>query len=203
MALGDPYATLPELKARLDIADSIDDTRLTDALANASREIETYAGRQFNDAGAATARVFPARTCALAVVDDFSTTTGLVVATDATGDGVFETTWTAADYELEPLNGVVGGVSGWPYYRISAAGTRAFPTGLRRAVVQVTARWGWTAVPAPVKDACLLIASESFKLGDAPFGVAGFGEFGPVRVRMNSRAQSLLSPYRRDPVLVA
>jgi hypothetical protein len=39
-------------------------------------------------------------------------------------------------------------------------------------------------------------------LKDAPFGVAGFGEFGAVRVRNNPRAMALLQPYRRLPVLV-
>lgn len=203
MALGDPYATLAELKTRLDITDSTDDPRLTASLDSASREIDGWCGRQFNDAGAATARVFRSSGCTLAVVDDFSTTTGLVVATDNDDDGVYETTWSASDYELEPLNGVVSGMSGWPYYRIRAVEARTFPTGRRRAVVQVTARWGWTAVPTPVKEACLMIAAETFKAGDAPFGVAGFGEFGAVRVRMNSQAQTLLAPYRLNPVLVA
>lgn len=203
MALGDPYATLAELKTRLDITDTTDDTRLTSSVLSASREIDAWCGRQFNDAGTATARVFAAAGCTLAMVDDFSAITGLVVATDGNDDGVYETTWVAGDYELEPLNGVVAGMSGWPYWRIRAVGSRTFPTGRRRAVVQVTARWGWTAVPAPVKEACLMIAAETFKAGDAPFGVAGFGEFGPVRVRMNSQAQTLLAPYRLNPVLVA
>lgn len=202
MALGDSYATLTELKTRLDIADTTDDDRLTASLAAASREIEAYCGRQFNDAGAASARVFRPAGCTLALVDDFNTTTGLVVATDEGDDGTYETTWAAGDYELEPLNGVVAGLSGWPFYRIRAVESRTFPTVRRRATVQVTARWGWTAVPAPVKEACLMIAAETFKSGDAPFGVAGFGEFGAVRLRMNTRAQSLLAPYRLNPVLV-
>lgn len=202
MALGDSYATLTELKARLDIADTTDDDRLTASLATASREIEAWCGRQFNDAGSASARVFPAARTGLLTVDDFSTTTGLVVATDFGDDGTYETTWAASDYQAEPLNGVVAGQPGWPYWRLRAVAAREFPVGNLRPSVQVTAQWGWAAVPAAVKEACLVTASELFKLGDAPFGVAGFGEFGPIRVRMNSRAVSLLAPYRRHPVLV-
>ncbi|HEX6969857.1 MAG TPA: hypothetical protein VF174_13755, partial [Micromonosporaceae bacterium] len=138
------------------------------------------------------------------LVDDFHTTTDLVVATDTGDDGTYATAWAASDYELEPVNGMVSGQSDWPYYRIRAVGSHDFPQcGRRRNTVQVTAQWGWAAVPGPVKEACLIVAEELFKLSDAPFGVAGFGEFGPVRVRMNSRAQSLLAPYRRNPVLVA
>lgn len=203
MALGDPYATLPELKERLDIGDTTDDTRLTASLASASREIEAWCGRQFNNAGTASPRVYRVGRGDLLTVDDFSTTSGLVVAADDNDDGAFETTWASSDYQLEPLNGVVSGVAGWPYYRIRAVGSRTFPTGHLRSAVQVTAQWGWATVPAPVKEACMMIASETFKAGDAPFGVAGFGEFGPVRVRMNTQAQTLLAPYRLHPVLVA
>ena len=177
--------------------------RLDDALAAASREIETWCDRQFNKATTATARVFPPLAAYTALVDDFHTTTGLIIATDTGDDGTFDTTWTAADYELEPMNGVVSGQAGWPYWRIRAVGAHTFPTCTRRrAPVQVTAQWGWAAVPGPVKEACLVTAAELFKLADAPFGVAGFGEFGAVRVRMNSRAQALLAPYRRTPAVV-
>ncbi|MGW3808852.1 phage head-tail connector protein [Micromonospora sp. NPDC005113] len=199
MALGDPYATTAELKARMDIDDTDDDDRMDAVLAAVSREIESYCRRQFNDAGTASARVYQPRNLQLLVADDFHTTAGLEVATGT--DGTYPTTWTVADYQLEPLNGIVSGQAGWPYWRLRAVGACWFDR-CTRPTVQVTARWGWAEVPAPVKEACLISAAEAFKLGDAPFGVAGFGEFGPVRVRMNSRAQSLLAPYRRDPILV-
>lgn len=201
MALGDSYATLTELKTRLDISDTNDDSRLTAALDSVSREIESWCRRQFNKTTDASARVYQPRHGCLAVVDDFHTTTGLEIATDAGDDGTYETTWAASDYQLEPLNGMVSGQSGWPYYRITAI-SRWFPTCSKRPSVQVTAQWGWAAVPAPVKEACLMMAAETFKMGDAPFGVAGFGEFGAVRVRMNTRAQTMLAPYRHMPVLV-
>lgn len=200
MALGDPYATLAELKTRLDITDTTDDPRLTASLASASQEINGWCGRQFNDAGAASARLFRPDGCTRARVDDFSTTTGLIVETST--DGTTWATWSASDYELGPLNRAVFGLDGFPYWWITAVAGRRFPEAAR-ATLRVTANWGWTAVPAPVKEACLMIAAETFKAGDAPFGVAGFGEFGAVRVRMNSQAQTLLAPYRLNPVLVA
>jgi len=202
LALGDPYATLIELKARLGLTDTSDDARLTSALATASRGIEKECHRQFNDAGTATARVFSPESECLTKVDDFSTTTGLVIAIDRGNTGTYGETWTAADYQLKPLNGVVDGESGWPFWKIEAV-FRYFPCWWRRPPVQVTARWGWTAVPAPVKEACLVVASEIFKLRDAPFGVAGYGDYGPVRVRQNPIACAMIAPYKRDAVLVA
>lgn len=212
MALGDAYATLAELKARLGITDTADDARLTAALNTASRGIDHCCGRQFNDAGTASARVFVADTLNRADVDDFHSITGLIIATDTGNDGTYETVWAASDYELYPLGGVVEGETGWPYWQIRAVGSRQFPAGtpgrpawrsLERAPVQVTARWGWAAVPAPIKEATLVIASEIFKLRDAPFGVAGFGDWGPVRVRANPIAYAMIRPYERYPVLVA
>lgn len=196
--IGDSYASLPELKERLGIADTVDDDRGNDALASASRAIESACNRQFNKTTSATARVFYPHNERWATVDDFHTTTGLVIATDQGDDGTYELTWTATDYQLEPLNGIVGGEQGWPYFKIRAMRSRWFPTWGIRAPIQVTAQWGWTAIPAPVKESCLILASEGLKLKDAPFGVAGFGEFGAVRVRDNPMVARKLAPYMRS-----
>lgn len=203
MALGETYATLADLKAYLGITDTVDDTKLNDALATASRGIEKYVDRQLNQAGVVSPRVYYPQDRCLLEVDDFHTAAGLIVKTDDDNDGVYETTWSSSDYQLEPLNGIVDGMDGWPYSRIRAVDSRWFPTCSRRASVQVTADWGWSAVPAPVKQACLIIAAETHKLKDAPFGVAGFGDFGPVRVRDNPMAAAKLAPYRRNAVMVA
>ncbi len=209
MALGANYVTLAALKQYLKISDTFDDDELNDALASASRSIEKYCGRQFNDAGSATARVYYPDSWRRVVVDDFHTTTGLVVKTDQGDDGTYETTWSATDYLLEPLNGIVDGETGWPFHRICTTGARWFPVAhytyllSYRPSVEVTARWGWAAIPAPVKQACLIIAAETFRLKEAPFGVAGYGEFGVVRVRDNPMAASRLGPYRLAPVMVA
>ncbi|MFE6846565.1 phage head-tail connector protein [Streptomyces sp. NPDC057686] len=202
MALGDNYATLAELKTRLGIDDTNDDTTLTQALAAASRSIEKSCRRQFNKAGALTARFFVPVTGFYVAVNDIWTMAGLIVKTDEDDDGVFETTWTiVTDYELRPLDGVRDGVPGWPYWQIIAVGVRDFPFS-RRATVQVTADWGWNAVPAPVKEACLILAEEIWKVKDAPFGVAGFGEFGSIRVRANPKVAALLADYRLKAVRV-
>lgn len=203
MALGALYATLDQLKSYAGIGDTDDDAELTDALTAASRGIESVCHRQFNDAAAATARVYFPEHPLLAEVDDFHTVTGLVIKTDTSGDGTFDTTWASTDYELRPLNGISAGQPGWPWCEVWAVGTQLFPQTTGRSSVEVTARWGWAAVPAPVKSACLIVAEELFKLKDAPFGVAGFGDMGPLRVRENPMAMKKLAPYIRNPVLVA
>lgn len=208
MALGDSYATLAELRGRVGITDAAfttEDTRLTAALATASRGIEKLCGRQFNVASSATERLFYPDSDYCTDVDDISTTTSLVIKTDAGNDGTYETTWTTADYQLEPLNGVVDGESGWPYYRIRAVGSAWFPcvNATERAPLSVTAIWGWAAVPTPVKEGALILAEEIYRLKEMPFGVGGYGQFGIIRARANPMVMARIGPYVRYPLMVA
>ena len=136
-------------------------------------------------------------------MDDFHTTTGLELTTDLDGDGVYETVWDPDDaYILEPLDGIRDGVPGWPYWKIKAVDFNQFYNS-RRPNVQLTARWGWAEVPTSIKEATLALAEEVFKLKDSPYGIAGFGEFGFVRVRENPKIVSMLKDYRRRAIRVA
>jgi hypothetical protein len=203
MALGDAYATAAEFKGYADhFTDSTDDTQITEVLLQASRAVEHVCGRQFNKATSASARVFFPDSHCLAVVDDFHTITDLVIETDSGDGGTYPTTVASTGYALEPVNGIVEGESGWPFYRILAVNSY-WPTYTVRPPIRVTAQWGWTAVPTNIKVAAIYTALETFKLKGAPFGVAGFGEFGPMRVRENPRVMSMLEPYTRRRVLMA
>lgn len=206
MALGDPYATLTQLKDRLgiDVSDTVDDLTLNDALDGASRGIEHECHRQFNDAGTETARVFYPISSRIVRVDDFQSTAGLLVATDPGYDGTYEIAWSASGFELWPLNGVFNGQTGWPYNKIVATPATGlyFPcTG--RASVKVTARWGWAAVPKPIKIATLILAEDLAKLKDLPFGSGGYGEWGRIKARENPNVLLRIAPYIRSMVQVA
>lgn len=217
MAIGDPYVTLPEIKNYLDIPSNKlgYDDRLTDALDSASREIEQYCGRQFNQSTTATARVYEPDGFNRVTVDDFYTTTGLVVAGDYSYDGTFGTIYDPLSYELFPLGGVVDGSPGWPYTKIRMSYS-AFPFvgsrySRRTGVVQVTAKWGWAAVPTTVAQACKLIAAQNFKMADAPLGVAGMdvvrgtqftGAFGTARVQDLPAVAHKLDRFKSMRILV-
>lgn len=209
MPLGDPYADRAALKLRLNIpsGDTASDAALDAALDSASRSVEQFCQRQFNDAAAATARLYDGDAILLgdAWVDDFHTTTALLVETDDADDGTYATTWAeSTDFQLEPLNGVIQGQQDWPFYRIVPIGDKRFPhNSSRRAPLRVTAQWGWPSVPEPVVEATLQLAAEIFKIKDAPFGVAGMSDWGPIRVRDNPKISTMLAPYRREPVPVA
>lgn len=199
MALGDPYATLDDLKTYLSMQeDSRFDTSLTQALESVSEEIEQYCNRQFNKAVGATARVFPIYVSGHVIVDDFYDATGLVVETSTDG-GATWTTVAASGYELHPLNGMVDGQPGWPYNKIKPIGT-TFPRGGRMRITPPG--WGWNAVPAPVKQSSLIMAGATFQIKDAPFGVAGSDQWGSIRVKDNQMARTKLDRYVVSKVLV-
>lgn len=200
MALGDLYVTAVQLKAYLGITDSTDDTAITDAVNSITEEIDEYCGRQFNLATSATARVYEPRSHRMIEVDDIASTSGLVVKVDTAGDGTYATTIAAANYQLRPLNGVVDGRTGWPYTQIEAI-NYCWPTCWQIAPIQVTAIWGWAAVPKAVILAAYIAGNESFGMRGARFGVANYDQWGPIRVKDNPIVRRKLDPYRRHAVL--
>jgi hypothetical protein len=184
----------------LGITDTGDDTNIAIAVASANDAVVAYCGRSFEKVTTATARVFEPRSCTVVDVDDIWDTTGIAVATDGGDDGVYEQTWTASDYILEPLNARKHGLD-WPYETIRACRGLTFPEyNKRRASVQVTARWGWAVIPEPVFNATLMKAARLFSRKDSPDGVlGGFSDLGPVRVslREDPDLQLLLANYGR------
>jgi hypothetical protein len=197
MALGDPYITSAQTKAYLGIpsSDTADDLLVDSARTAATEWVRDYTQRDFNKTTSATARQF--RSCSPTRCDvyDFHTVTDLVVKTDDGGTGTYSQTWAAADYVLEPLDNVVGAISGVPYRTICAVAGRTFPTGSRPGV-QVTAQWGWNAIPESVVLATKIIAALLFNLKDSPLGVAQFGVDGLIRVRDVPQAAMLLRNYQ-------
>jgi hypothetical protein len=200
--LGGPYADRASVKRRASIPDSTtnQDEDVDDALSSASDAVNQYTGRQFGRTEVATSRSVGIHPSGYLDTDDFYTSEDLVI------DGVSwvdnNTTWT-----LEPADGVLNGVPGYPFERI----TRYYAShpiyqalsnwpAARRS--QVTARWGWASVPGAIRQATLMLAADHLKSKDAPFGVAGFGDY-VVRVRANPKVQELLDPYKRDRLLVA
>ena len=198
------YATVNEVKSalRIGVGDTIDDTLIDNCVGAASRLIDGYCNRQFWAATTATARVFQANTEYVCDVDDFYTTTGFVLKTSSFADGNFDTTWSTSDYQLEPLNGILDGLT-WSYDKIRAVGAYLFPTVNanygEQALVQVTAKWGWATIPEPITQACIIQASRIFKRYDSPLGVAGFGDLGAIRVSrfLDPDMAQLVEPYRR------
>lgn len=201
--MANEYVTLAEMKALHGIDDDAEDTRLGWALVSASRAIDAWCGRRFyKDTSASARKLFagPADVVDLTAQGcEFYDTDGLVVKLDEGDDGTFERTLTASEYQLEPVNGLRGGVPGWPYTRIVALDLRWFPMHRHRPGVEVTAKWGWAAVPEPVKQATRLLTTAGWKRKDAAFGIAGFDGFA-MRLREDPDMRAMLRPFRRPGI---
>jgi len=203
MAITNGYSTRNQIKAALRIgtADTIDDELIDNCAGAASRLIDGYCNRKFWSVGSATSRVYTAEDDYYCSIDDIAGT-ALTLKTSSLADGVFDVTWTVTDYQLEPLNANLDGLT-WSYDKIRAVGDYLFPNVNAnygsQALVQVTAIFGWPAIPEPVTQATIIQASRLFKRYDSPLGVAGFGDMGAIRVSraLDPDVAQLVEPYRR------
>jgi hypothetical protein len=201
------YCSAEELKSRLRITGTSDDSEVALAVAAASRAVDGYCDRYFYRS--TDIRTFIPGDLYETRVDDFVSVTTL--ATDPAGTtaqgGAFPVTWAAADYQPWPYNpGNLG--EPWPYTRIKAVGGKTFPWVIpqllmRQDRVQLTAVYGWPAVPQAVRTATLITASELFRMKDQPGGGSVPGEFAMAAIRANPMIGQLLAPYQRHAFLAA
>ncbi len=192
------YLTVDQLKTALQITNDSKDVLLQLAISSASRQIDTHCRDQFWSAATPSARVLAPDYSADIFTGAYASTVGMTVETDDDNDGVFETLWSATDWQAEPLSPQAG----YPFNRVVAVGARHFPGARKhhylrypyylygygnqngnqlgwfadrspRARVRITARWGWPSVPSQVVQACQLIAIDNYKSKDFTNGSAG------------------------------
>lgn len=205
MALVNAYCTVAEVRGQLaDDGARLPEPLLEDAINDASRAIDRYCNRRFWQDSAVVERTFEPESRSFVYVDDISTRDDLVVAVGSDG-ATFPTTLTeGTDFILEPRNAgaVAAGDSAdaYAFWKIRLLGGQSFTVGCG-PTVSVTARFGWSSVPPEVHRTCMLLAGRYYELKNAPLGVAGFGDFGPVRV-VSADADLLarLDGYRIIPV---
>ena len=201
------HPALPDVDAvkhHADIDDDRSNIALEHALGSAIGELRRHTGRTWEiSTGTPTARVFTAKHPMYCDVDDFTSAdlSDVVIKTRDTRESSW-VTWTAAQWDIEPANGIWNGEPGWPYFEVLSSGrTRLFPTG--RQLVQVTADWGWSTIPDPVFTGVILQTIHLWKREDSPDGTRGWDGLGAViRVspRIDPDAERLWSSYRRVEV---
>jgi len=163
------------------------------AVADAvSEAIDEHCFRTFTVPTSATARTYhPTRDlCMVDELDDIANTTSLAVAVDLADSGTY--TSLSSSYWFAEVDNRSGRVLG-------IRSTSTFPWSVTgRRTLQVTARYGWPAVPGPVERAALIWALRLLNRRQTPTGIMGFGEFGGVRLStIDPDVRALLSPFRR------
>jgi hypothetical protein len=198
MAWAPSYTTAEELAAFVRVNDSAD-ARLVLSISAASRTVDQHCGRQFGQVAAPEVRYYRPRWDRAARqwvvdVDDVMTQTGMVVEVDTAGDR----TWSAEvdDYVVTPYNAAAK-ARPWTQIRVLPGAAVQPPAGVE---VKVTARWGWTEVPAPVEYATLLQASRLFARKESPYGVAGSPDAGTelrLLAKVDPDVAVALRPFQR------
>lgn len=197
MAITNGYCTLAEIKASLNITDSVDDTALESAVTAASRMVDDYTERFFyqnGTSGSPVTRYYTALDPYTINIDDIVTVTE--VATDDNFDRTFGTVWTTSDYMVEPINNPI---KSFPYNRVLAIGSYIFPYQLPQSV-RIKGAWGFSAIPAEINMATLIQSSRIFGRRQSPFGIAGSPDLGTVRLysRLDADVEVLLRPFRKN-----
>ena len=192
------YCTVDEVLERMGHSGATTESflsRISDAIDAATLQIDSDTGRVF--ASSTATRTFGVEDCMYEIrLPDFVSVTTLKI--DDNDDGVFETTIAATGYELDSLYERTE----WPYDTIRLL-DRQFPrVGRRRKRVEVAGVWGWAAVPAPINQACSLLAARvAQRASQALMGTQSFGELGAASIRNTDPDYvMLIRPYRLPQV---
>lgn len=185
MAIANGYCTLAEIKARLGVTDTQDDAMLELVVQAVSRGIDNYCRRRFYTTANDETRYYTALTSWAVWTDDIISVTAL--STDS-GDRTYSTAWSIDDYDLTPDQPPYIGVCATPN------GAYRFPKYMRG--VKIVGKFGYSATPDVVREACLLQSVRLFKRKDAPFGIAGAGGMGQLMAisDMDPDVKALLAP---------
>jgi hypothetical protein len=219
------YVGKEELKSRLSIAnsDTASDFEIQLAIQCVTNWVNEYCGEHFYQVNE-TRTYRPDNIWTLnidALVSTPAIVSNTVVKLDYAGTGLFNTTWGAPTFagsgagiytlrtgttaladsfninsagvpkpyrQLQVLTGLTGatGPGQWLPY--------VWPFTFENRV-QIQGTWGWNFVPPNVQNAAMMLAVDMFKSKDAPWGVAGIGDLGIVKVQSNPWVVELLRPY--------
>lgn len=197
MAITNGYTTLAQLKAKLGVTDSTDDTMLENIVEAVSRWIDAYTNRIFYTTSSET-RYYTPITPFLVATDDIATITSVKI---DTGSRAYGTALATTDYDTLPDNASAK-VIPIMALRIAPNGTQTFYPSITKSV-QIVGTFG---IPASctwveqVREACEIQSARVYKRKDAPFGVIGTGALGQVAVieSLDSDVKALLTyPMRR------
>lgn len=194
------YADFTAVKAQIGKITSDDrDANISLAIVAASRMIDAACGKwpgAFQPARTASTRTFPLQDRiytppqrysgggyfsplpgggylrSRVTVDDISDSTGVTVSIGAYSTGTYSP---ITAYTLGPDNAIA---LGQPIEYITAASS--IFSGIDS--IQVTAKWGWPAVPSQVEMATRLLAARLYRRKDSPQGVIVSADWGAARV---------------------
>lgn len=208
------YCSIEELKSSISVAqgDTKDDYEMQAACLAATATIHQLCGQVFYQT--VEARTFSYESIYEMFVDPFIAGSITEFALDYNGNGVYDAIWTEGqDFQALRYNERYntrwkGEERPHDFIRVLLASENGLPApagdGFLPFVwaytpndrVKITATWGWKQVPNAISRATLLLAVDLFKMKDTPWGIAGTGETGMVKVQSNPQIMELVADYR-------
>ena len=158
MSINAAYATPAEYRRVIGMTDAGLDADISVDLMAVSRYLDGEMRRFFSRDAASVIRVYaPQYDTKALTVDDMSAAPSQV-RVDTAGDGTFATMLPVAAYELLPRNAVMSPEPA-PFTQIALVPWGTLPTFRAGQRVEVTARWGWPAVPEAIRRATIHITA--------------------------------------------
>jgi len=178
------YADWRELKDMRNISGTSQDGALQRAIKRASRSIDRRCARRFYRDGEVSTRVFApygrtitGRAGETLLVPDIASEAGLLFSIA----GIQAPPATLSYVYFSDTERAITGVTRSSWY-----GGR----------LEITAEFGWPAVPDNIEQATLLLANRRYMRKDSPEGVSGWNQEGAVQVsRYDPDIEDLVQPY--------
>lgn len=197
MSISAAYAAPAEYRRVVGMTDAGLDADIAADLMAVSRYLDGEMRRFFTRDASPVIRIFaPAHDGKNLAVSDLSGPPTLV-RVDTAGNGTFSTTLAAADYILLPLDAPLN-PEPWPFTSMQLTGlglVGAFSVNQR---VEITARWGWPAVPEPIRRAAIHItAILRLETPRATKRIAELGDTVETSPQAQNIVRQLTNQYKR------
>jgi hypothetical protein len=179
--------------------DTKDDAAIESVITAVSRSIDGICWQRFFTTAADETRYYTAEFSDWLRLPERIVTTPTTLKTDNDNDRTYENTWTlGTDYDLLPYNAVVDGEP-FRWIELTPNGNYRFPRGIAKGV-QIVGKFGWTAAPGQVVEACLLASHRLMARRNSPYGVSGAAAVGNLtltveKMKSDPDIMELLSPY--------
>lgn len=200
--------TLEQFKLALGIPDNSRDARIAQIIKGASAAVRSYTGRTFELAtGTVTTRSFEYDGTGIVDIDDAVSVASVTIASGYANERAL----TAGEYMTQPRGGpviewLVTAANAWG---VSISPEMGFSYNLdtlyhqipqNQVYVNVTADWGWPAIPDDVQLAVLEVAGDTYSI--SPYtseSIAGYSRSrGPLGSgAVSERAKDLLAEYQK------
>jgi hypothetical protein len=199
MAITNGYTSLKEYKARFydeGQGDTKDDAAIESVIESVSRTIDGVCWQRFFSTSENETRYFTAEFASWLRLPERIISVN-TLKTDNDNDRTYENTWTNTDYDLLPYNATLDGEP-YRWIEVTPNGDYQFPTVPKG--VEISGKFGWSAAPGPITEACLLASHRLMARRNSPYGVSGAAAVGNLtltveKMKTDPDIMELLSPF--------